>query len=148
MTPHFTLAELTASQTATRKGYDNTPDAAASEALRQLAVNVLEPVRALLGVPVFVNSGYRSAQVNRAVGGTSKSQHCRGEAADLVFKGLTVQAAFDRIRNSEIVFDQMIEEGTWLHISFTMSRPNRRQCLRANFKAGRAFYEALGGERL
>lgn len=140
MTPHFTLDELTASQTATRKGFDNTPDAAAVEALRQLSINVLEPVRALLGVPVFVNSGYRSARVNRAVGGSARSQHCRGEAADLAFKGLTVQAAFERIRNSEIVFDQMIEEGTWLHISFTRQRPNRRQCLRAKFTGGQASY--------
>lgn len=140
LTAHFSLEELTASQTAQRKGFDNTPDAAAVEALRRLCFNVLEPMRQLLGVPIFVNSGYRSAQVNRAVGGAAKSQHVKGEAADLSFKGLTVQEAFARVKASEIIFDQMIEEGTWLHVSFTNTRPNRRQCLRARFENGKASY--------
>lgn len=140
LTSHFSLEELTASQTATRRGYDNTPTPEVIEALRRLCVNVLEPVRQLLCVPIFVNSGYRSQQVNRVVGGTSKSQHCKGEAADLSFKGLSVQEAFERMKASEIIFDQLISEGTWLHISFTNQRPNRRQCLRATFNDGRASY--------
>jgi zinc D-Ala-D-Ala carboxypeptidase len=140
LSEHFTLEELTESQTAMRRGLDNTPDAEQVKALTALCENVLEPLRELLGCPLVVSSGFRSAAVNRRVGGTGKSQHCRGEAADLKPVGISVQAAFEKLRSSTIDFDQAIEEGTWLHVSFTKTRANRRQALRAKFVGGKAQY--------
>ena len=83
LTPHFTLAEMTASSTAQRQGLDNTPT---PEALQRLALTaaMLERVRAHLGVPIVVTSGYRSRAVNAAVGGVTSSDHAIGAAADIV----------------------------------------------------------------
>lgn len=83
LTPHFTLAELTASSTARRLGLDNTPSAEAVMRLQGLAA-MLERVRAHLGAPIIVTSGYRNQAVNRAVGGVATSDHTQGRAADIV----------------------------------------------------------------
>lgn len=83
LTPHFSLAELTASSTAQRLGLDNTPSPEASVRLQQLA-ELLERVRAHLGAPIIVTSGYRAPAVNRAVGGVATSDHAQGRAADIV----------------------------------------------------------------
>lgn len=83
LTPHFTLAELTASNTARRLGLDNAPDAEAQARLIATA-EMLERVRATLCVPIIITSGYRSPAVNRAVGGVTSSDHSRGQAADIV----------------------------------------------------------------
>ncbi|MBB1649833.1 D-Ala-D-Ala carboxypeptidase family metallohydrolase [Delftia sp. UME58] len=83
LTPHFSLTEMTASSTAQRQGLDNTPT---PEALQRLALTaaMLERVRAHLGVPIIVTSGYRSRAVNAAVGGVTSSDHAIGAAADIV----------------------------------------------------------------
>ncbi|WP_313074424.1 D-Ala-D-Ala carboxypeptidase family metallohydrolase [Melaminivora sp.] len=86
LTPHFSLAELTASSTARRLGLDNTPSPQATVQLQHLA-ELLERVRAHLGAPVIVTSGYRSQAVNRAVGGVATSDHVQGRAADVVAPG-------------------------------------------------------------
>lgn len=83
LTPHFTLAELTASSTARREGLDNTPPPELMPRLVRTA-EMLERVRSTLGVPVIVTSGYRSQAVNRAVGGVATSDHSQGHAADIV----------------------------------------------------------------
>lgn len=83
LTPHFTLSELIASSTARRLGIDNTPDAEALVRL-QATAEMLERVRATLGVPILVTSGYRSRAVNQAVGGVTSSDHSRGQAVDMV----------------------------------------------------------------
>jgi hypothetical protein len=135
LSDNFTLAEMTRSQTAARFGLDNTPDEIVITNLRNLTVIVLEQIRTLLGVPLAINSGYRSIAVNRKVGGAKTSQHVKGEAADFVPVGMSVEEAFRKIAASGIPFDQLIEEGTWIHISYRTSKPNRRQILRANFTA-------------
>lgn len=86
LTPHFTLAELTASGTAQRLGLDNTPSPESAARLQQLA-ELLERVRAHLGAPIIVTSGYRAPAVNRAVGGVATSDHAQGRAADIVAPG-------------------------------------------------------------
>lgn len=136
---HFTLEELVHSQIAVRLGLDNTPDAAAILSLKALVTAVLDPLRELLGVPILVDSGYRSIAVNVHVGGSPRSQHCSGEAADLVPKGVSIQAAFDKLRRSTLPVDQVIEEGTWLHVSHTRT-VNRREFLRVVFVAGKPVY--------
>lgn len=130
LSPHFTLEELTFSQTATRLGIDNTPPEWIIENLRRLA-NQLEKVRSLCGNrPVFVTSGYRSPELNKAVGGSKYSQHMDGYAADIVIPGLTPYEVCTKIRDSNIDFDQLIHEfGRWTHFSFKDAKSNRKVVL-------------------
>jgi len=83
LSDHFTLEELTASQTASRFNIDNTPSEEIVAELTRLAA-FLEGVRALLGAPITISSGYRSLELNARIGGASKSQHCEGQAADIL----------------------------------------------------------------
>ncbi|MCA0247698.1 MAG: DUF882 domain-containing protein [Proteobacteria bacterium] len=119
LTPHFTLAELTHSQTAARLGIDNTPAPEMVDALRKTA-ELLERVRALLGKPILVSSGYRSPLVNRAVGGAAQSAHMLGCAADFSCPGFGSPLEICRaIASSDISFDQLIHEyRAWAHIAW------------------------------
>ena len=139
MTEHFSLNELTASQTATRYGIDNTPSGKPLENLRMLAV-LLEQVRELLGGhSIRISSGYRSLALNRHIGSSDTSAHVFGYAADFTCPsfGTPLEVA-KKIAGSNLKFDQMIYEGTWIHIS--CDPRNRRQLLTAKFKGGKAFY--------
>lgn len=131
LTTHFTLDELTASQTAARLGMDNTPPPAVVEALRRTA-HGLEMVRTLIQSPIIVSSGYRAPLVNKAVGGAPNSQHQTGEAVDFIAPGYGSPADVVRaivMRGHDIRFDQVIVEfGRWVHISFTAGA-GRRQAL-------------------
>jgi zinc D-Ala-D-Ala carboxypeptidase len=114
LSAHFSLEELVTTQ---QRGLDNTPDAKVIENLRRLASGQLEEVRMLLG-PVHVTSGYRSPEVNRAVGGQATSQHCEGLAADFIVPRFSLQEAARRILQQKVAFDQFIFEfGRWLHLS-------------------------------
>lgn len=138
LSPHFSLAELTASQTAARKGLDNTPDAVIKNNLTITAAN-LENVRALLKHPIIISSGYRSPAVNRAVGGSATSAHTKGWAVDFICPGFgSPTQVVDAIKAAGIKLDQCIEEGTWVHISFAPTM--RNMFLRATFKNGKATY--------
>lgn len=135
---HFTLDELTHSETASRRGLDNVPDAETIETLKIIAAR-LEDVRALLGCPIIVLSGYRSVKVNSAVGGSATSQHCRGEAVDFIAPQFgTPNEVCRAILDSTIEFDQLIAEGTWTHISF--AEAPRRSVLTAHFGNGKVTY--------
>lgn len=116
---HFTLDEFTTSQTAARRGIDNAPPPDVLAALRRTAIG-LEMVRLRLGAPVIVSSGYRSAALNDAVGGSKASQHIRGEAVDFVCPGFGApRHVIDALVDSGIEFDQMILEfDAWVHMSF------------------------------
>lgn len=120
LTPHFTLAELTISATAARKGVSNKPTAAALAVLRRTAQR-MEEVRAMLGGrPIVVTSGYRSDAVNRLVGGSKTSAHMTGHAVDFTCPGFgtPAQVAAHLARHLK-GFDQIIEEfGQWVHIGF------------------------------
>lgn len=138
LTEHFTLDELTRSDTAVRKGLDNTPPPEVAQRLLLTAVG-LELVRELLGAPILITSGYRSPKVNSAIGGSPNSQHCKGEAVDFIAPGFgTPKTICLAILDSDIAFDQLIEEGGWVHISF--SDHPRRSILTAHFKGGRVTY--------
>lgn len=141
LTPHFTLEEMTASPTAKANGIDNTPTAKHIEALTLLCIKTLEPLRAALGKPIRVNSGYRCRALNKRVGGARTSQHQKGEAADIEVKGMTAQQLFDFILKSGVPFDQVIQEfDSWVHISFSATQ-ERRQAYYARVKNGRTVYE-------
>lgn len=140
LTDHFTLEELTHSQTAARLGLDNEPSPDVVDALTRTA-HGLEMVRVLLQAPILVSSGYRSPKVNRAVGGAANSQHILGEAADFTAPGFGDPTEIVRaiMRSTRpIPYDQLIVEfGRWVHISF--SRSPRHQALVIDHDGTRAF---------
>ncbi len=131
LTEHFTLQEMTFSSTAERRGIHNEPDSIAAANLTATAMG-LEQVRALLGAPLHIDSGYRCPALNKAVGGAWNSAHLRGCAADFTCASFgTPQQIVEAIASSPIAFDQLIQEGTWVHIAFD---PNpRREVLTAHF---------------
>lgn len=138
LSPHFSLEELTHSAIAVRLGIDNSPPEGVFVALGVLA-DGLEKVRALLGHPLIVNSGYRSALVNQVLHGAAFSAHLYGYAADFICPQYgTPLEIVRKIRDSGIQFDQCIQEGTWVHISFDPKM--RQQVLTATFDKGRATY--------
>jgi uncharacterized protein YcbK (DUF882 family) len=142
LSEHFTLEELTASQAAVRNGLDNRPDLDITKNLRRMA-DKLEEVRALVGKPIIVSSGYRSPAVNKAVGGSSKSAHMRGLAADITVPGMTSRDLAELIRSSAIAYDQLIFEGTWVHIGLAEGIM-RHQVLTAHFSpAGVTYTQGL-----
>ena len=120
LSENFSLAQLTASETAALKGIDNTPSPEALANMQRLAAG-LEEVRSLLGAPLDISSAYRCPELNRAVGGSAGSQHVQGMAADFTCPQfgppIAVAAA---IQASGIAFDQCILEfNRWVHISFS-----------------------------
>lgn len=129
---HFTLNELTRSDTATRLHIDNTPDEAAVAALNGLVDNVLDPLREALGMPITVTSGYRCPQLNKVVGGVYTSQHQTGHAADVTTGDRVLnRKLFQLIQDLKLPFDQLIDEKNfaWVHVSHD-ERRGRRQVLK------------------
>ena len=128
LSKNFSLDELTFSQTASRKKINNTPDAATLSNLKRLA-EALEEVRSSLrNTPIFISSGYRSPALNKAVGGSSKSTHMIGLAADFTAPHYgTVLATAKAVAKSGIVFDQVIfEYGRWVHLGLAESSKQAR----------------------
>ena len=149
LTANFSLKELTASQTAERKGIDNTPSTAHQENLKKLCENVLQPVRDHFEQVVSVSSGYRSPELCTAIGSKTTSQHARGEAADFEIFGVSNKELADWIHYNTN-YDQLILEywkesdpnSGWGHCSYSESN-NRRQYLRAYKENGKTKYEPV-----
>jgi hypothetical protein len=139
LSEHFNLNEFTASETATRKGIDNTPPAVVTEKLRMLAAT-LEQVRSLLGNnSIRISSGFRCLALNRAIGSGDLSAHVLGYAVDFTCpKFGTPKEVANKIAESPIRFDQLIYEGTWIHLS--IDPRNRREVLTAHFGKGKTKY--------
>ena len=129
MTPHFTLAELTATS---HREFDNTPNEAETANLQRLA-EFLEQVKEALGnKPIMINSGFRSKQVNDSVGSKDSSQHRIGAACDFRVPGMTPDAVVRAVIAAGLPFDQIIREfDAWTHISVTNTPDGtpRRQAL-------------------
>ena len=146
---HLSLAEVSRSETAKRRGINNTPSGEHLENFKKLAENVFEPIREHFGVPIHISSGYRSKELNSAIGGSSTSQHCQGEAIDIDMDGskggVTNKMVFDFIKDN-LVFDQMIWEfGTdknpdWVHVSYESTGKQRKQILKAIKSGGKTSY--------
>ena len=149
LSKNFNLVELTKSQTATRKGIDNTPSTEHQENLKSLCENVLQPVRDHFSRVVSISSGYRSPVLCAAIGSKSTSQHARGEAADFEIFGLSNKELADWI-NENLDYDQLILEywkesdpnSGWVHCSFSEGN-NRKQYLRAYKEDGKTKYEPV-----
>jgi len=142
LSDNFSLSEFTVSQTALRRGIDNTPTPIALYNLRRLCKTVLEPVRTLLAAPLHVDSGFRSLILNNHVGGSATSAHMEGRAADIKPIGFDLTHAFALIRASDIQFDQIILEcNAWIHISIAdENHPNRRMAMMASGDPGHWVY--------
>ncbi len=144
---NFTLEELIRSDLAVRHGLSNNPSNEVKSKLKILTLELLQPIRDLVG-PIYVNSGYRSAEVNAIVGGREDSQHCQGEAADIE-AGFISNYELAKVIKESFEFDQLILEGYklgkptsgWVHVSYRKGK-NRNQALTAFVgKDGRMVYE-------
>lgn len=140
LTPHFTLAELIASEYAQRHGINNVPVEPSITGNLHVLASGLERCRAVLGAPMVITSGYRNPEVNAAVGGSQHSAHMRGLAADFKVPGLTPLEVCRKLNEAfgAIGYEQIIQEGTWTHIAFPEgNRDPSGEVLTAHFSPGR-----------
>ena len=145
---HISLREATHSATAKRRGIENTPNEEQLDAMYKVAEFIFEPLRLYVGGAIKITSFIRSPKVNKAIGGVSSSQHCKGQAIDIddVFDHKTNAEMFEYIREN-LDFDQLIYEfGTndnpdWVHCSYVSKKENRNRVLRAIRENGKTRYE-------
>jgi hypothetical protein len=136
LTEHFTVEELTASPTAKAKGIPNTPTPEHLENMKYVCEKILEPVRTHFGKAVTINSSYRCPALNKAVGGSTTSQHVNGEAVDFEIQGISNKVVADWV-SENLEFDQVILEfyvegdknSGWVHASIKKGGGNRKQKL-------------------
>tara|TARA_R110002012_G_scaffold88016_2_gene217226 strand:+ start:193 stop:651 length:459 start_codon:yes stop_codon:yes gene_type:complete len=147
---HISSKESMYSRTAQRLDIDNTPTKEHKENMIKLAEEIFEPLRSYAGGPIKINSFYRSPKLNKAIGGSSKSQHCNGQAID-------IDDTFGRLTNAEMYqfikqhldFDQMIWEfgnednPNWVHVSYVSPQENRNRCLQAYKENGKTKYKVI-----
>lgn len=146
---HLSLAEVSRSETAKRRGINNTPSGEHLENFKMLAENVFEKIREHFGVPIHISSGYRSKELNKAIGGSATSQHCSGEAIDIDMdgsaNGVTNAQVFNYIKDN-LQFDQLIWElgndtnPDWVHVSYESTGKQRKQILKAVKSGGKTAY--------
>jgi len=149
LSKNFSLIELTKSQTATRKGIDNTPSTEHRDNLKSLCEMVLQPVRDHFNRVVSVSSGYRSEELCLAIGSKITSQHAKGQAADFEIYGLSNKELSDWVHEN-LDYDQLILEywreedpnSGWVHCSFNL-QGNRKQYLKAYKENGKTKYEQI-----
>ena len=147
---HISDREGVYSITATRRGLDNTPDAEQLLNMKLLAEKVFEPLREWVGGPIRINSFFRGPELNTAIGGSNKSQHCKGQAMDVDDGGCNkTNAQMYKYIKDELEFDQMIWEfGTddnpnWVHVSYVSEDVNRNRCLKAYKDKGKTKYMVI-----
>lgn len=146
LSKNFSLSELTKSQEAVRKGIDNAPSTEVINNLKKLVLNVLQPLRNDLGTVVSISSGYRSPALNKAIGGSPTSDHCKGMAADIEVPSMSNLDLFKLIK-SKYKFTQLILEfytegdpsSGWVHVSYDESNL-KCQCLKAVKQNGKTIY--------
>ena len=134
LTPHFQLSEFERSKTASQLHIDNRIPARLIPSVKALCEHVLEPVRNHFGVPIHISSGYRCTALNKAVGGAPKSQHMKGQAADIYINAppLTLRDIYLWMVDN-LSFDQLIWEvrgggrSKWIHVSYKNEKANRQQ---------------------
>ncbi len=145
---HISYKEATKSRTATINGIDNHPDQEQLERMKNVAEKVFEPLREHFGVPIVINSFFRSEELNRRIGGATRSSHMTGEAIDIddTMGGVTNSEMFHWIKDN-LVFEKMIweygndESPNWIHVSLSMDGENKNQLLRARRDEGKTHYD-------
>ena len=147
---HISYKEGVHSITAIRKGIDNEPNEKQLANMKLVANNVFEPLRVFINGPIKVNSFFRSPDLNKAIGGSTKSQHCKGQAID-------IDDTYGKATNAEMYwwikenldFDQMIWEfgnnnnPDWVHVSYVSPDKNRNRCLKAYRENGKTKYMVI-----
>ncbi len=128
---NFTLSELIRSDTAIRyKMYNMPKTEEVLDNMFYLITECLQPIRDYVKKPIIISSGYRCPELNSRIGGVSTSQHTKGQAADFIIQGLSVNQAIELIKKSGIKYDQLINEyDKWVHISYN-KKGNRQQCFK------------------
>ena len=148
---HISYKEGVRSKTAIRLGIDNMPGPYELKCMRELAEAIFEPIREHFYHPIYVSSFFRSKDLNDKVGGSDKSQHCKGQAIDIdadVYEGMTNKEIFEFVREN-LDFDQMIWEygddnnPDWVHISYKGPGVNRNRCLKTVVVKGKTKYKGI-----
>ena len=128
LTDNFSLHEFLRSQTAARHGIPMDPPIEVIDNLRRLCVDILQPYRDVIGVPITITSGYRPPRLNELIGGSTTSAHMDGRAADFVVPGKTPLEVAEAIRDMDLPYDQLIHEfGEWVHVGISREEDNIRQ---------------------
>jgi hypothetical protein len=147
---HISYKEGTYSNTATRLGINNTPNDDQLSNMKLVAEKIFEPLRSYVGEPIKINSFFRCPKLNTAIGGSHKSQHCKGQAMDIddVFSSFTNAEMYYWIKEN-LDFDQMIwefgDDGNpdWIHVSYVSPENNRNRCLKAYREDGKTKYMVI-----
>jgi hypothetical protein len=149
LSEHLSLSEVVRSESAKRRGISNMPTEAHIANFKLLAEKVFQPIREHFRCPIHISSGYRSKELNAAIGGSLTSQHCQGEAIDIDMdgtpNGVTNRMVFDYIKDN-LEFDQLIYEfgdannPDWVHVSYESSGKQRKQILKAVRNNGKTSY--------
>ena len=147
---NISFKEGTFSATATRLGMDNLPDKEALMNMQIIAKKIFQPLRVYVGGPIKINSFYRSPKLNKAIGGSTRSQHCKGCAIDIDdTHGLKTNMQMYHWIKDYLNFDQMIWEfgdrdnPDWVHVSYVALNKNRRRCLSAIRQDGKTRYKVI-----
>ena len=144
---HISYKEGVYSNTATRRGINNTPNDEQLNNMETVAEEIFEPLRAYVNGPIKINSFFRCPELNKAIGGSSKSQHCKGQAIDIddTFGYMTNAEMYYFIKE-HLDFDQIIwdfgsdDNPDWVHISYVSPGKNRNRCLKAYREDGKTKY--------
>ena len=147
---HISYKEGVYSRTDVRKDIDNTPNEEQLDCMELLAEKVFEPLREWVGGPIKINSFFRCPKLNKAIGGSSRSQHCKGQAVDIddTFGVVSNADMYYWIKNN-LDFDQMIlvfgddDNPNWVHISYVSPEDNRNRCLKAYKENGKTKYKII-----
>ena len=147
---HISYKEGVYSNTAIRRGIENDPNDEQLANMELIAEKVFEPLREWVNGPIKINSFFRSVKLNKAIGGSSKSQHCHGQAIDIddTYKVVANSDMYDYIKNN-LDFDQLIWEfgddnnPNWVHVSYVSEEDNRNRCLKAYREQGRSKYMVI-----
>ena len=150
LSKHVSYKEGVHSITALRLGLKNDPTDAHLENMKLICEKVFEPLRMHVGGPIKINSFYRGPELNKAIGGSAKSQHCHGQAMDIddTYGHASNAAMFDWIK-ANLDFDQMIWEfgndqnPDWVHVSYVSPEANRKRCLKAYRESGKTKYMVI-----
>ena len=147
---HISYKEGVYSATATRRGIDNVPNDEQLANMELIAEKVFEPLRKYVGGPIKINSFFRCPKLNKAIGGSNKSQHCYGQAIDIddTYKVVANSDMYNYIKNN-LDFDQLIwefgddENPAWVHVSYVSPEKNRNRCLLAYKKNKKTKYKVI-----
>jgi len=141
LSKNISFKEATRSQTAIRRGIDNSPSLEQLQAMQNVAEKVFQPVREYYGKPIRINSFLRVEELNLAIGGSKTSQHVKGEAIDIDTESDN-EKLFNYIKDN-LDFDQLINEYnySWVHVSFKLHGENRKQVLKAIKHEGKTIYQ-------